>query len=225
MKNLPEHNPKPSAWDEILKKGKFESQLESHLSRLPQFSPEDTAWERITAELDRQRVIPIWIRWGTAAAVVAILLLSALSLDKSADSIQEQQPVAENPTERDKTVAEAVTSESSKTEETSALKIKSATNAISKTKTNRTMEVIEAPKIPLLEIELLQPKNPSLEIPEKPIQEPIPPKTLHQVTVSWSKIKPGLQVKTSFGRMESELAEKPRASSNQIKRLTLEINN
>lgn len=225
MKKLPEHSPRPSAWDEILKKGEFDSQLGPHLSKLPQFSPQDAAWERITAELDRKKVIPIWVRWATAAAVLAILLLSALSLDKSGDAIREQQPVAENPTEKENVAVEVVPSESPKIEETVALNSEKVRNATSSRKTKRTMEVIEVPKMTLPELELSQSKNLSIEIPERQIHESSPTKTLHQVSISWSKIKPGLQVKTSFGRMGSELGQKPQASATENSQITLEINN
>jgi hypothetical protein len=67
----------------------------------------------------------------------------------------------------------------------------------------------------------LQSKNLSLQLPETEAPETQIQKTMHQVTISWSKIKPGLQVKTSFGRMESELGQKPQASVQTIEPLKL----
>ena len=49
--------------------------------------------------------------------------------------------------------------------------------------------------------------------------------TLHQVSVYWTKTKPGFQVKTTFGRKEAELGQKPQASAETAGPLVLEINN
>ena len=90
MKKLPEHSPKESTWEDLLKKGTFETQLKNHLPTLPQFAPQDPAWERITAELDRKKVIPIWLRWSAAVAVIAILWFSLISINGTDDKIQDR---------------------------------------------------------------------------------------------------------------------------------------
>ena len=213
MKKLPEHSPKASAWEDLLKKGTFENQLDSHLPTLPQFAPQDAAWERITAELDRKKVIPIWIRWSAAAAAIAILLFSLISIDRTDEKIQDREVLTENPVEIDNSAVEVLPSEAPNVKETITASVENAPQKSSpKRKTKRSMEIIEAPKMTLPDIELSQSKNVTLKIPEPKAPEAQIQETLHQVSISWSKIKPGLQVKTSFGRMESELGQQPKAS-------------
>lgn len=221
MKKLPDHSPKASAWEDLLKKGTFESQLENHLPTLPQFAPQDAAWERITAELDRKKVIPLWIRWSAAAAVIAILLFSLISINRTDNGIEKQELLTENPAEIDNSAIPVVPSEVPTNKEP----ITDISEKASEKKVKRSVEIIEVPKMTLPDFELSQSKNLSLEIPETKAPEAQIQKTLHQVSISWSKIKPGLQVKTSFGRRESELGQKPQASATENSQIKLEINN
>src|SRR5690606_1661268 len=92
-------------------------------------------------------------------------------------------------------------------------------------KPERFVRVIEAPKMTLPEVVLSQSKSISLERPETQMQESVPPQTLHQVSISWNKIKPGLQVKTSFGRAEAELEPKQQASTGDLTPLKVDIYN
>ncbi|GAA0880761.1 hypothetical protein GCM10009119_37310 [Algoriphagus jejuensis] len=226
MKKLPEHTPKASTWEDLLKKADFESQLNNHLPSLPNFAPQDGAWEKITAELDRKKFIPIWVRWSAAAAVAGIFLAFLISLNRSVDPMQDQELLTDNPIEIDNSAVEVLPSDLPIVADAFAENTENAPFQISpKKKVKRTTETIEAPKMGLPEIDLSLSKNLSLEIPEKQIQESTPPKTLHQVSISWSKIKPGLQVKTSFGRMGSELGEKQQASTHHLGQLTVEIDN
>jgi len=226
MKKLPEHSPKASAWEDLLKKGTFESQLDNHLPTLPQFAPQDAAWERITAELDRKKVIPIWLRWSVAAAVIAILFFSLISIDRTDNGIEKQELLTENPVETGNSAVEVTSSQAPTNKKTITASAENAPEKFpSKKKAKRSIEIIEAPKMTLPDIELSQSKNLTLEIPETKAPEAQIQKTLHQVSISWSRIKPGLQVKTSFGRRESELGQKPQASANENSQITLEINN
>lgn len=217
MKKLPDHSPKASAWEDLLKKGTFESQLENHLPTLPQFAPQDAAWERITAELDRKKVIPLWIRWSAAAAVIAILLFSLISINRTDNGIEKQELLTENPAEIDNSAIPVVPSEVPTNKEP----ITDISEKASEKKVKRSVEIIEVPKMTLPDFELSQSKNLSLEIPETKAPEAQIQKTLHQVSISWSKIKPGLQVKTSFGRRESELGQKPQASATENSQIDL----
>lgn len=226
MKKLPEHTPKVSAWVDLLKKGEFNSQLDDHLTKLPVFSPREDAWKKITMELDREKVVPIWVRWSAAAAVAAILLLSGLFLTKSGDHIQDQEQLAESPVEIDNTAVQAVTDEPSNTAETFVVNDENVASELSpKKKVKRSVEIIQVPKMTLPDLALSQSKNLSLQLPATKAPEPQIQKTLHQVSISWSKIKPGLQVKTSFGRMEADLGQKPQASAAESGQITVEINN
>ncbi len=226
MKKLPEHSPKASAWEDLLKKASFESQLENHLPTLPQFAPQDAVWEKITAELDRKKVVPIWLRWSAAAAVIAILLFSLISIFRTEDKIQDQVLLSEKPIEVGNSTVVAVPSETPTNTENIAANAENAPLKFSpEEKPKRSIEIIEAPKMTLPDLELSQSKNLSLKIPKTIVPEAQVQKTLHQVSISWSKIKPGLQVKTSFGRSESELGQKPQASTTQNSQITLEINN
>ena len=226
MKKLPEHSPKESTWEDLLKKGTFESQLNNHLPTLPQFAPQDAAWERITAELDRKKVIPIWLRWSAAVAVIAILWFSLISINGTDDKIQDRELLSENPIGEDNSAAEVLPSEGQTTKETITASTENAFEKFSpKKKAKRSIDIIEAPEMTLPDLELSQSKNLSLEIPETKVPEVRTQETLHQVSISWSKIKPGLQIKSSFGRKESELGQKPQASANENSQITLKINN
>jgi hypothetical protein len=226
MKKLPEYSPKASAWEDLLKKVSFERQLGNHLPTLPQFAPQDAVWEKITAELDRKKVVPIWLRWSAAAAVIAILLFSLISKFRTDDKFQDQELLSEKPIEVGNSSLEAVPFETPTSTETVAANAENAPlKFYPEEKSKRSIEIIAAPKLTLPDLELSQSKNLSLKIPERIVPEAQVQKTLHQVRISWSKIKPGLQVKTPFGRTESELQQKPQASTTQNSKITLEINN
>lgn len=225
MKKLPDHSPKTSAWEDLLKKMDFDSQVSGHLPNLPQFSPKDGTWERIAAELGPKKVVPIWMPWSAAAAV-AILLLAVFGLNSSNKDKQRQQLTSERAPKSDQKNLETVSPESSSPGEIAeAIPKNFSQKPTLKKKPERLEEIVEVPEMNLPEIELLQSKNISLQLPEEQTKDRIPAKTLHQVSISWTKIKPGLQVKTSFGRTEDELGQKPQASADRIEPFTIGINN
>jgi hypothetical protein len=226
MKKLPDHSPKTSAWDDILKRMDFDSQVSGHVPNLPQFSPKDGTWEKIAAELESKKIVPIWMPWSAAAGVVAILLLAMFGLKNSNEEIEKQPLTSELPAKSAQRTAETASPEPLTQGEIAEANPKTIPQKpTSEKKPEPMVAIIEVPEMSLPEVELWQSKNISLQLPEEQSKDSVPAKTLHQVSISWSKIKPGLQVKTSFGRAEAELEQKPQASTDRRAPLTLEINN
>jgi hypothetical protein len=226
MNKLSDHSPKTSAWEDLLKRMDFDSQVSGHLPNLPQFSPKDDTWERIAAELDPKKVVPIWMPWSISAAVVAILLLAVFWLNSSNKDIEKQQLTSERAAKSPQNTSETEPPESSRTSEITEVNSKNLPQKTTpEKKSKRMVNLIEAPEMTLPEVEFWQSKNISLQLPEKQTKDSVPAKTLHQVSIYWSKIKPGLQVKTSFGRAETELGQKPQASTDRIDPLNEEKNN
>ncbi len=230
MKNLKDHTPNSDSWEKILQQGQFESQLVNHLKNLPQFSPNEEAWQRITAEMDRKKTIPIWVKWSVAASILGFLLVGGISISRM-DSNLENHLTQVLPNQNSNGSEEIGSQDSITLEPTQALpnvvssQITSTENHTLKSQINRNQEIIEVPKISLPELHLSATEKLSLHLPEPQKAEPIQPKTLHEVTISWNKIKPGLHVKTPFGRKEMDSANKTQASTNTTSQITLEINN
>jgi|GEM_PF-1003898 len=229
MKKLPEHDPKQSAWDDLMKRRDFDSQLSGHLPNLPQYFPKDAAWERITGELDRKKIIPIYIRWGVAAAIASILFLSGITQNWFVGETQpklNQGYISINKTENQATENQIQPFVTHPDPGIISQKLEKSSSEFSKEKTTpRSEDVIEVPKITLPAIEQSHTSKLSLEIIKMETQVQAPQKTLHQVSISWSKIKPGIQLKTPFGRQESELGQKSQASLDQIGHVILELHN
>ena len=226
MKKLPDHSPKTCAWEDLLKKMDFDTQVSGHLPNLPQFSPKDGTWEKIAAELESKKIVHIWIPWSAAAGVVAILLLAAFWLKNSNQDVKKQYLTSELPAKSARRTAEPASPEPLTQGEIAEANPKTIPQKpTSEKKPEPMVAIIEVPEMTLPEVELWHSKNISLQLPEEQSKDSVPAKTLHQVSISWSKIKPGLQVKPSFGRAEAELGQKPQASTDRINPLTLEINN
>ncbi len=229
MKNLPEHNPKQSAWEDLLKRREFDPQLNDHLSKLPQYFPQDDAWERISGRLENKKPIPLWIRWFAAASVVGIVFISGITQNWFVGVNQNEQNLANISNNKiddlmPKSQIQAVETESDP--EIIPPNIENlSSEALGKKTISRLIEQIDLPEISLPAIELSASPNLTLEISESDRPVPPPQKTLHQVSISWSKIKPGIQVKTPFGRQDSELGQKQQASTDQIGHVILEIQN
>lgn len=227
MKNLKEHTPKHGSWEKILQQGQFDTQLANHLKDLPQFSPNEGTWERITAEMDRKKIIPIWVKWGVAASIIGFLIVTGIALSRF-DNNEETQLLSIQNSEAS---AGYIVKDSISIEPSGSFQlIEHRTNIpekkiIAKINTKRTVEIIEVPRISPPELKPNTLENLSLSLPEPQITEPSQPKTLHQVSISWSKIKPGLQVTTSFGRKEIDPLDKTQASTNSPSQITIEINN
>lgn len=231
MKNLKDHTPKADSWEKILQQGQFENQLANHLDRLPQFFPNERTWERITSEMDRKKAIPIWMKWGIAASILGFLIAGGVSLSKMESKLENQitqvLPNQNSNATKANESQNAITIEP--TQDSSPIELSNilSTEEIgTKRRTKRTIEAIKVPKIDLSElIELNSSENLSLSIPEPQRTEPNQPKTLHQVNISWSKIKPGLQVTTPFGRKEIDPTTKTQAATIPPSQITIEINN
>ena len=226
MKKLPDHSPKLSAWEDLQKRMDFDSQVSGHVPNLPQFSPKNGSWEKIAAELDSKKIVTNWMPWSTAAAVVAILLLFAFWLKSPNQNLKKQRL-----TSKLSTMAVQRTDETASLETTILGELAEGNSKIIPQKPTlekepeRIVAIIEVPEMTLPEVELWQSKNISLQLPTEQSKDSAQAKTLHQVSISWSKTKPGPHVKTSFGRTETDLGQKPQASTDRKSSLTLEINN
>ncbi|HSF52797.1 MAG TPA: hypothetical protein VLA71_03545 [Algoriphagus sp.] len=228
MKNLKEHSPNPDSWGKIVQRSDFESQLGSHLSQLPLYSPNEDAWERITLEMDRKKTIPIWIKWGVAASLLGFLLVGGMALNNLNSDVENktQDLVTESNSEPAEKERKESTLESSQSASPTVTTIEFPQEASTPEKpVSRKVELIEIPKINLPEVKPNHLNNLSLSLPEEKISEPSKLKTLHEVSISWSKHKPGLQIKTSFGRNEGIPSPQPQASTPPPRPLILEINN
>lgn len=230
MKNLKDLTPNPDSWERILQQSQFENQLANHLDRLPQYSPNEESWEKITGAMDRKRTIPVWVKWGVAASIAGFLIIAGISVSKieSDPKSQLSQVLPEQTSDYSQENQSENTSETLPSE--AFLPNESAQNTskesvVLKRPTKRKVEIIEIPKINLPELKPNISENLSITIPEPQPFEPNPAKTLHQVSISWSKIKPGLQVTTTFGRKEINPTTKTQASANSQSQITLEINN
>lgn len=223
------YSPKPDLWSKIQQRKDFDSQVKEHAQNLPDRMPKMDLWNAIESELDRKTpVIPLWKYGMVAASIGLILVLSGIAylefgekevetqmitkvnMESSKYTSSEENPIAENDPKK-----ETVASNADKT----------PLQSQQKRRVPLLMEAIKVPSMPFPEIELPQSINLSLKIPDKLAQETVPQKTLHQVSISWIKIKPRMQVKTGFSHLESELGQKNQASIDQTGQLTLEINN
>lgn len=228
MKNLKDHSPNPDSWEKIVQRSDFESQLGNHLTRLPQYSPNEEAWERITSEMDRKKTIPFWIKCSVAASLLGFLLVGGMGLKNLNSDVDNktQDLVTENNIEPAEIERRESTLESSQSTSSTVTTIEFPLEASTQTKpVTRKVEVIEIPKINLPELTPNHLDNLSISLPEEKISEPSKLKTLHEVSISWSKHKPGFQVKTSFGRNEGIPSPQPQASTPPPRPLILEINN
>ncbi len=220
MKNLPEHSPKADAWEKILGQGDFDTQCGRLLSDLPMYSPKESSWEKIEAELDRKRTVSPWIDWAAASAVIGLLLGVGIFIPSfeskkddmlsSLDSEKVNQVFAPEKTEESPTI--------SATETIPTVPEKRQTK-------RQATEEIQIQKIPLPEVKLSPNETLSLVLPESSPSESAPAPTLHQVRISWTKIKPSMQVRTTFGRMDSEQPDKQQASAPKTEHISIDINN
>jgi hypothetical protein len=227
MKNLKEYTPKSDTWGKILQQSEFENQLANHLDRLPQFSPNEESWEKITGAMDRKRILPIWIKWSVAASLFGSLIVAGLVLSKI-DNDQETQSLSVQNTEifPENSVSDSISIEPSRSIQAIDSKGNIPQNKVSpKIITKRTVENIEVPRISIPDLKPNISENLVLSLPEPQITEPSQQKTLHQVSISWSKIKPGLQVTTPFGRKELDPTTKTQAATIPPSHITVEINN
>jgi hypothetical protein len=227
MKNLKDHTPKADSWERILKQSEFDNQLANHLDRLPQYSPNEDTWRRITGVMDSKRIVAIWLKWGAAASIIGVLIVAGIALSRF-DKDEETQLLS---IQNSEVSAGNVAKDSISIEPSGSFQpIEHSTNIPekkiqAKITTKRTVEIIEVPKISLPELKPTISENLSITTPEPQFTEPIQPKTLHQVSISWSKIKPGLQVTTSFGRKEINPTTETQASNASASQITIEINN
>lgn len=220
MKNLPEHTPRANSWEHILGENNFDSQYRRLIADLPTYTPKATSWDKINAALDKKQVVSPWFYWAAASAVIGLLLGVGI-LEQDFEKTQDKALSSVDLKKAEQAIVPKQTEES-----TIARVLETSPAVAQKRKTERKInEAIEIQRIALPDVKLSPDETLSLELPKTPPTESAPLQTLHQVSISWSKIKPGLQVKTSFGRMESELGQKPQASAHHVGQLTVEIDN
>lgn len=224
---MKEYNPKPDLWSKIQQRKDFDLQVKEHVSNLPEKMPKADLWSAVERELDQKKpVIPLWKYGMVAASIGLILTLAGIAyLEFGETDVKHQMVAGENtpstelimPEEKPITETELALNT---TEETQLEKPN--TNISPKHPVSReTIAPIKLPKLDLADLTIENTYVMELIIPPATAHET--PKTLHQVSISWSKIKPGIQLKTPFGRQESELGQK--ASIDQASQVILEINN
>ncbi len=224
---MKEHFPKQDLWGKIQQRKDFDSQVEEHVLKLPLKIPNADLWASIERKLDQKApVSPLW-KYGMVAASFAMLMaLSGIIYFqfRANDPVTELisvnhqlDPTSSSTFEKiaPKTEQTLVISEETKTKETK--NIPSKKQSIER----ETTVPIELPNRSLADLGFKLTFKSELIIPPLPEREPT--KTLHQVSISWSKLKPGIQLKTPYGRQYSELGQT--ASTDKIGQVTLEIKN
>lgn len=220
MKNLPEHSPKADAWEKILGQGDFDTQCGRLLSDLPMYSPKESSWEKIEAELDRKRTLSPWIYWAAASVVVGLMLGVGIFIP-SFESKKDDVLSGIDSTKVEQVFAPEKIEETALTEAVEILP-----KAIEERKTKRQATgAIQIQKIPLPEVKFSTDETLSLVLPESSPSESAPAPTLHQVRISWNKIKPSMQVRTTFGRADAEQSQKQQASTPKAEHISIDINN
>ncbi|WP_339877034.1 hypothetical protein [uncultured Algoriphagus sp.] len=226
---MKEYSPKPDLWSKIQQRKDFDSQVKEHIPNLPVKMPKADLWDAIEKELDQKTpIIPLW-KYGMAAAAIALILaFSGIAYFELGEKEAETQLITEvslPPTE-----IETINTNPKAKTESENLKpdlIKAETPILSKpiqsSTLRETITPIETPELNLADLSIENTFVSELII--LPAPEIEPPKTLHQVTISWSKIKPKMQITTGFGRQESELNQKQQASADQKAQVTIDINN
>ncbi|WP_057939336.1 hypothetical protein [Algoriphagus resistens] len=224
---MKEYNPKPDLWSKIQQRKNFDVQVREHLPNLPKKMPKADLWTAIERELDQKKpVIPLW-KYGMVAASIGLILMCVgiAYLEFGETDVKPQMITGENtpPAEHIMPEEKPFTKTGSALNATEETQTENPdTNAsIKKPESRETIPLIKLPRRDLADLSIENTYASKLIIP--PTTEHETPKTLHQVSISWSKIKPGLQLKTPFGRQESELGQK--ASIDQVGQATLEINN
>lgn len=221
------YNPKPDLWSKIQQRKDFDLQVKEHVPNLPVKMPKADLWDSIESELDQKTpLIPLW-KYGIAAASIALILALSGIAYLQFDEKEAKTPLVTEvsiPSTKLETIDKNLEGEPEALK-TEVIKPETPLPATSR-KTSPQRETIAPIELPELNLEDLNIKNTfvsDLIIPPTTVAEA--PKTLHQVSISWSKIKPKMQITTGFGRKESELSQKQQASSEQKAHVTLEINN
>ncbi len=199
---LNEHTPKPESWDNILERISFENQLQDHLPNLPEFSPDEEAWSEIEGRLEEKKPILYWQSLKIAAGIIGILLASGWVI-YNWKSVNETNP-------KGHPLITAVKKEiplilKKPTVQVSEItKVPKLKPVVSQMKDELQLANLKVPEIEFtaFKLEILLPE-PTLNHEEKP--EPIPKKTLHEVTISWGIESSKPKIGTSFGRQDRYL--------------------
>lgn len=224
-----EYSPKPDLWSKIQQRKDFDSQVKAHVSNLPERMPKADLWSAIEPLLDQKTpVIPLW-KYGMAAASIALILAfsSIAYLHLGEKVVNTQLSTEANTTAPTHSIIdENVNTETgpSYAEPKQIAMEKPQTMVTQKQSNKREMaSPIQLPEPDLTDLNIENIFISEVIIPPTPEKEV--PKTLHQVSISWSKIKPRMKVKTQFGQQELELGQKSQASVDPIGQVTIEINN
>ncbi|REG90537.1 hypothetical protein [Algoriphagus antarcticus] len=229
MTKLPEHSPKPDLWSKIQQRKNFDSQVNAHAANLPVQMPKADLWSDIESKLDQKApVIPFWKYAMAAASIMLILALSGIAYlqfgEKEVDTSLITEVITQAPALNTIGEDQAIKTEPAFVEpEQIALETAEPKMTQKQTINRETSAPIEFPKLTLAELSVENTLISKLNIPPAPEKEVA--KTLHQVSISWSKIKPRIQVKTQFGQQELELGQTSQASVDHIGQVTIEINN
>lgn len=223
-------------WSKIQDRKNFDSQVKMHLPNLPKREPKIDLWESIEEQLDSKKpvVIPIW-RYGLVAAslalvlsVIAILFFQLDSQNSVSDlitAVQVEIPKY-NPSDLKSDSETKLAVEIDTSPEVFTPKEKAETSPEKTIKENsRVKESIKIPEIDLPELEFSLPSTLAENFQGDLIKEE-ERETLHQVSISWNKLKPRMKILPGFGKQNLDLGNQQQASANQSKgQLTIEIKN
>lgn len=223
-------------WSKIQDRKNFDYQVKMHLPNLPKREPKIDLWKSIEEELDSKKpvVIPIW-RYGLMAASLALVLsVSAIlffQLDtKNSDSdlitdVQVEIPKSNPNDQKSDTEPMLPVEIDSSPEIIQSIEKAETSPEITIKESHRDRDSIRVPEIDLPDLEFSLPST-LAENFQDDLEKEEERKTLHQVSISWNKLKPRMKILTGFGKQNLDLGNQQQASANQSKgQLTIEIKN
>jgi len=205
-KNWKEYSPREDAWDKIMQRKNFDSQLDKNLKELPSHSPSDLVWTRIEQKLENKKRAFVWRPFVIAASLTGLFILAFYLIRQGTVVIeapeQKNKLMASNPPdvleEEENLIrpSEEIISHSDdltvKAEEDP--RIERINEFIPEMKTERNLNLENSLSVKGMNLAKRGEFIPPIETPQE---------TYHRVAISW-----GLKEKTKF-RIGSEPKETP----------------
>mgnify|MGYP000212251546 CR=1 FL=1 len=196
-KNWKEYSPREDAWDKIMQKKDFDSQLSKNLNELPEHSPSDFAWNRIEEKLEDKKKGFVWRPFLIAASLTGLFLLAFYQIRQGTVIIDSQQqtdelmadnqsPLINETEEFESTTEDQKPTDSSETilDSSEDMRIQRVNEFIPDVDSNRKINLETTLAVKGMDLTTRGKFVPATDIPQE---------TYHTVAVSW-----GLQEKTKL---------------------------
>lgn len=223
-------------WSKIQDRKIFDSQVKMHLPNLPKREPKIDLWESIEEQLDSKKpvVIPIW-GYGLVAASLALVLSVSAFLFFQRDSnnsdydlltdVQVEIPKSNPSDQKSDSEPKLLVETETSLEVIQPIEKKKTSPEKTIKESPRVKESVKIPEIDFPELDLSLPST-LAENFQGTLGKEEERETLHQVSISWNKLKPRMKILTGFGKQKLDLGDQQQASVNQPKsQLTIEIKN